>query len=144
MAFKLKGGKRVAHSKWIFDEDSSTWRSTATDGNDGFLIQTIIVLDSGKCEARVQHNGHQKFSKNVEPLSSEVKVLDHLDAAKQWCRTKSNSLAARHDNKIEMKPEDFRTLSQRTGSGPLSPGSIEDFGPAQRPTPRFRTRKKRD
>jgi hypothetical protein len=144
MAFKLKGGKRVAHSKWSFDDESSTWKSRATDGNDGFLIQTIIILDSGKCEARVQHNGHHKFTKDLVSLSTEVKLLDHLDAAKQWCRTKSNSLAARHDSKIEMKPDDFRTLSQRTASGPLSPGSAEDFGPAQRPTPKFRTRKKRE
>ena len=123
MTFKLKGGKRVVHSKWKLNEDGITWESTAADGNDGFLIQSVIVLESGQCEASVQHNGHRKFSKDIEQLSSEVKVLNHLDAAKQWCRQTSNSLAARHDNTIEMKPEDFRTLSQQTAGGSLSPGS---------------------
>lgn len=144
MTFKLKGGKRVAHSKWAVDTDGLSWISTTPDGNNGVLNQRIVELDQGKFSAHVVHNGHPKFSKEIQELSVEQKDFDQLEAAKQWCRTRAIGIAVNHDKLLEMRPEDFRSLSVRTAGGSLSPGSVEDFGPSQRPVPSFRKRRKRD
>jgi len=143
MSFKLKGGRRVTHTKWAPESDGVTLASLAPDCNDGSIFQTVTPRDDGTAMASVLHIGRLKFSKELVELTCLQKVCRNTEMAQGWCRKTTNSLASKHDRMIEMQPDDFRKLSLETSRGPLSPGSEVDFGASQRPMEKFRSKRKR-
>jgi hypothetical protein len=143
MSFKIKGGRVVVHSKWALSDDEKEWNSVGNDCNGGQLIQRVHKRDTGTWLASFVHLGHVKFSAEIVELESLEKVCKNLDSAKGWCRKMANGRAFRHDRDIELTPDDFRFLSHQTTPGSIAPGDIEDFGPNQRPTQKFRTKRRR-
>ena len=143
MGFKLKGGRKVTHTKWALENDGVTWAAVGSDCNDGSMFQTVTPKDDGTATASVLHIGHLKFSKEIVELTRAHKVCRNTESAKGWCRKTANGLAFKHDLLIEMQPDDFRKLSLKTSGGSLSPGAETDFGASQRPAEKFRSKRKR-
>ena len=143
MAFKLKGGRPVRHSKWMLSGAGQVWGSSAPDCNGGTLLQSVTVLAEGGTDARVEHRGYPKFSEELVLLTEITKKFANVDLAKQWCRKTANALAQKHDVAVALTSDDYRQLSLQSTRGSLAPGAELDFGPSQRPMDKFRSRKRR-
>ena len=139
----MKGGRPVTHTKWEQEDSDSAWTSTASDCNGGTLYKSITCNEDGSFDAVIVHHGLLKFSSELQELTRVTKKCKSLAIAKDWCRKQANSLAFKHDILVELKPKDYRTLSLRTVTGPLAPGSPEDFGASQRAPEQFRTKRRR-
>jgi hypothetical protein len=143
MGFKIRGGRKIPESKWIFNPDENARTSISEDLNGGQVVQLIVRSIDGSWEAQVRHHGIQKWTTEAVLLSEELKAHLTADAAKSWCRKRSRALIIRHDDEVTTKPGEYRVLSRQTTPGALAPGAVEDFGPSQKAMERFRARRRK-
>jgi hypothetical protein len=143
MGFKLRGGRKIPESKWSLSDDDSCWTSVSDDLHGGLVLQIVQEGSNGTIHATVRHIGIPKGGEDRVELHLETKSLPHIAIGQQWCRKASRRIIIKHDELVTTKSREYRALSRKSTPGSLTSGSVEDFGPSQRRTPKFRTRRRR-